>query len=209
MTTYAFTSLPAPARFKRRLVTNTRVFESSLTGAIQTASRGGEHWELDVDWIILSAGDYADIIAFFARLNGAEHRVTFAEFKHTQRGAYGGTPLVQGASQTGVDLVCDGASFGITDWCKAGDFISYDTQARMVTADASSDGAGNVTIPIIPAIRTSPANNDPVNVAGTETGVFILMSPVEYGADSSRARFDGEIVGNMSLRLREDILPAP
>ena len=207
MTTYNFTSsgLTSPSDFRRKLVTNAGVFISALTGAITTISRPGERWELDITWRNVSATPLRSLIAFFMKLNGPEHRVQFKEYGHTQRGTYGGTPLVKGASQTGRDLVCDAASNSITNWTRAGDFISFDNQARMVLADANSDGSGNVTIKIAPAIRTSPANNAAVNVVGTELGVFILTSPVEYLVAALNFTSGGEPIGNLSLSFVEDV----
>lgn len=115
-------------------------------------------------------------------------------------GAHGGTPLVNGGSQTGSSLVTDGwtASAAIL---KKGDIITIDSvngvnpQSRastnvarqfVVTADVSADGSGNATIPIYPAITTSgafktvdagPADNAAITVLGTAsaTGVENLV----------------------------------
>lgn len=105
-------------------------------------------------------------------------------------GAHGGTPLVNGASQTGSSLVTDGwtASAAIL---KKGDIITLDSvngvnpQSRqstftarqfVVTADVSADGSGNATIPVYPSIAASgafktvdalPADNAAITVLGT------------------------------------------
>ena len=85
-------------------------------------------------------------------------------------GAQGGTPVVNGASQTGSSLVIDGASNSITGWILKGDVFTIagvyavnpmskatraDLQQFVATADAASDGAGNVTIAISPPITAS------------------------------------------------------
>jgi hypothetical protein len=72
-------------------------------------------------------------------------------------GAGGGTPRVNGGSQTGTSLVTDG-------WppnqvvLKAGDMFSCG-ELKRASADVLSDGSGNATITFRPAIRTSPADN--------------------------------------------------
>jgi hypothetical protein len=93
-------------------------------------------------------------------------------------GARGGTPLVNGAGQhsnatpqaNSQSLIIDGASNSITGWVKAGEVITIagvfaingnTKQAYtylkpfVVTADATSSGAGAVTLTISPAIVTS------------------------------------------------------
>ena len=115
-------------------------------------------------------------------------------------GAAKGTPLVNGASQhsnsspqaNSQSLVTDGITNSTTGWVKAGDIITiagvyainektYQAYSRLrqfvVTADANSDGSGNSTLTISPAIVTSgpyancsaaPADNAAITVV---TGV--------------------------------------
>lgn len=206
MTTYNFVTagLRSPARTIPRMVSNAVALPSAITGAIQTIARSGEHWEIDLVWENLYGSYLDDVIAFFTRLNGPEHRVNLKMYGFSNRGAYGGSPLVAGASQTGNTLTADGASSTITDWAKARDFISFDNQIRMVTADVNSDGGGNLSIPVWPAIRTSPANNQPITTANP-TGVFILVSPLEAAIDSMRRTASGENVSSFTLSFVEDV----
>ena len=107
-----------------------------------------------------------------------------------QVGPLGGTPLVNGAAQTGSNLVTDGWTAAAASRLKKGDVftianvfavnpVSGDTLSSLrqfvVTADVSSDGAGNATIPISPAIvatgayktvSASPADNAALTVLG-------------------------------------------
>jgi hypothetical protein len=113
-------------------------------------------------------------------------------------GARGGTPLVNGASQSvsydgtnQQNLVTDGWSTGVTGVLKRGDVftiagvyavnpVTKQVQAYLqqfvVKSDANSDGSGNVTIAISPAIITSgayqtvsaaPADNAAITVLGS------------------------------------------
>jgi len=107
-------------------------------------------------------------------------------------GALGGTPLVNGASQTGASIICDGAgASAISGYLLEGDIVnfagvyeinplSHAAKTRLkdfvVTADvASIVTTGAVTIPISPSIITSgewatcsasPANNAAVTIFG-------------------------------------------
>lgn len=67
-------------------------------------------------------------------------------YLHVRKGAGGGTPLVNGADQTGSILTIDGASNNITNWLLPGDILQvagmpvvFDT-----TAACSSNGSGQI-----------------------------------------------------------------
>lgn len=94
-------------------------------------------------------------------------------------GPLGGTPLVNGASQTGASLVTNGWTASAAVRLNQGDiftvagvygvnplskFSTGKLQQFVVTAQTSSDGSGNATIPISPAIVTSGAAQ---NVTGS------------------------------------------
>lgn len=106
-------------------------------------------------------------------------------------GAYAGTGVVNGASQTGSSLVTNGWTDSITGLLNVGDVITIagvhavNPQNRqstgqlmnfVITEKASSDGSGNSTLKIYPAITTSgayqtvdasPANSAAITVTGT------------------------------------------
>lgn len=105
-------------------------------------------------------------------------------------GPLGGAPLVNGAAQTGNSLVTDGWTAAAALRLNKGDVFtiagvfSVNPQSRqttgvlqqfVVTANVSSDGAGNATIPISPAITptgvfqnvtASPADNAAMTISG-------------------------------------------
>lgn len=110
-------------------------------------------------------------------------------------GQQGGTPLVNGGSQTGASLVTDGWTASAANRLKQGDVFTIAgvqavnpvtkqstgaLQQFVVTADAASDGSGNCTISIFPSIVTSgslqtvsgsPADNAAITVVGAGSAV--------------------------------------
>jgi hypothetical protein len=110
-------------------------------------------------------------------------------------GPLGGTPLVNGASQSGTSLVTDGWTSAASARLKKGDVFTIagvnavNPQSRqstgqlrqfVVTADVSSDGSGNATISISPAITASgafqtvdaaPADNAAITIVGSANTV--------------------------------------
>lgn len=115
--------------------------------------------------------------------------------KHTV-GTYGGTPLVNGASQTGATLATDGWSSGATA-LKKGDQFTLDgvysvnpiskvstgeLQVFTITADTSDTSGAIAALPITPSITVtgpqqtvsaSPANNAPINMIGASAGQYV------------------------------------
>lgn len=130
-------------------------------------------------------------------------------------GAYSGTPLVNGATQTGSSIALDGFGNNITSAIKKGDIVTFagvnfahpltgadtGTLAQFVaTADANSNGTGQVTLSIYPSIITSgatktvtasPADNAAVTIAGSAGSTYrtnmlfhkdaavLAMSPID------------------------------
>jgi hypothetical protein len=106
-------------------------------------------------------------------------------------GALGGTPLINGAGQSGSSIVTDGWTAAAATRVKRGDCVQVQDvlgvnpmevqdstgEGRMfvLTEDGVSDGAGNLTMKVFPAIEfggpyaninSLPANNAPITIFG-------------------------------------------
>ena len=112
---------------------------------------------------------------FLALINNYFNRQTSLDVAHQMfvdtLGAGGGTPLVNGASQTGASIITDGWPAG-TLVLKAGDLVTFATGPTLVydiTADVTSDGTGNATLPVSPNVfaGASPGNNDAVIITAS------------------------------------------
>ncbi len=179
MTTFVFPTLTrGPQAAGIQAVANTAVNRSPLTGHVQVLQRPGSRMLLAVTFNRRGDPDRADLKGFLAKLFGQEHTIEYEDPTHVQRGALGGSPLVNGVDQTGESLIIDGASATITDWLKSGDHISYDNgtfkELKIVTGDVNTDGGGNATIPIFPEIHVSPPTNNAVDIAVPIVGTWRL-----------------------------------
>lgn len=111
-------------------------------------------------------------------------------------GNFGGTPVVNGAGQTGSSLITNGWTASITGLLNVGDVFTIagvfavnpqnrqstqSLQNFVVTATANSDSGGNSTIGISPAITISgayqnvtnaPANLSTITVIGTKNTTY-------------------------------------
>ena len=170
MTTYSFPAV-TPTSSTVELLSNTATFQSPITGTVQSVDRGGERWRITLQYMNLKNADRAVMQAFLARLNGQQHRFTLHNHDEPQRGVLSGTPLVAGASQTGVTLNIDGVGT-VSDWIMAGDWFSVNGELKMAVLDANSSG-GAATLTFVPRLREAPADNAAVTVS-SGTGTFIL-----------------------------------
>lgn len=141
------------------------------SGVMQTRSttRVGRTWSEQFAFKVDENGKefLAQIQNWFR--NGTQLDVQHQSFTATL-GAGGGTPLVNGADQTGSTIVTDGWP-NSTMVLKAGDLITFAgvTLVYDVTADGTSDGSGNLTISINPPIFSggSPANNAAITITAS------------------------------------------
>lgn len=165
----------------RTLQVAVAVATSPFTGTQQVQDWGGTWWQYEIEFAAMQGANARALSAFFAALRGAAGTFTFRDpFIENPPGL--GTPLVNGASQTGTSLITDGWTGG---GLKAGDFFSIGTGAAIqfyqMTADAPPS-AGAATLQIIPALRSSPADNAVLNVVNP--GVLLRPSgpvPAQIG----------------------------
>ena len=186
---------------------NTGVFESPLSGTFQTIDRGGLHWYFAYTFSEMTGDDRAELMGLMAALRSQANRVRVPVYDNPARGGYGGTPLVNGGSQTGSSINIDGVT-SKTNWIRKGDYFSIDVngehELKMATADATSSGSA-VTILFEPRLRFSPLSNAAVWV---EDGVLPKPQGVFMQGDttaqwSSRPGVNGRLT--TTLQLREDV----
>lgn len=193
------------------LLGNTGVFDSPLIASAQTIDRGGLKWKMDFTYSNISKAKRGALLGLIASLRGQANRLRVPVVDNPRQGAYGGTPLVAAASQTGSSIDLDGCTTGVTDWIKAGDYLSIDVngehELKMCTADASSDGGGLITIAFEPRLRASPLNNAVVyvqdGVLSPPEGIFV-MAAANTGWTSRPFQLTSEL-SSLSLSLVEDV----
>lgn len=119
----------------------------------------GEAWLIDVSYPLLTRAEAAPFFAFLASLRGQNGTFLFGDtLLSTPLGTGVGTPLVNGANQTGSKvLVSDG--WGASQVVlKGGDFLQIDSRLYMVLADVTSDASGNALIDVFPKLRQHADN---------------------------------------------------
>lgn len=161
---------------------------SPFTGQQQLVRHQGSWWEAEVSLPPMARADAEEWIGFLLSLRGRWGTFLLGDPNATSpRGTWAGTPLVNGASQTGETLVVDGFSAGAT--ARRGDYITLGSggSARLykVLSDETAAG-GAMTLDLFPRLRESPADNAVVAVSNT-TGLFRLASnETEWDIDTAR-----------------------
>jgi len=151
-------------------------------GQVRSIMAVGRVWEEVYSPIRM---DQEDTKEFIALINQYWRNRTVVEVDHryfqTQMGAGGGTPLVNGASQTGSSLDTDGWPASTSGVLKAGDIIKVAGIPYIldVTADADSDSGGNATLSISPPIFSggSPADDAVITYTGVKYKCVIAEPP--------------------------------
>lgn len=157
----------------RTLRSAAAVATSPFTGTQQVQDWGGSWWEYEIEFAALQDADGRRLSAFLAGLRGLAGTFTFRD-PFIRNAGLAGAPQVNGGAQTGNSLITDGwGAFGL----RAGDFFSLGTgtslRLHQVTQDVAPSG-GAATVQIIPALRSSPADNAALNVVNP--GVLLRLS---------------------------------
>ena len=159
------------------------ISESPFTLSQQTVRHAGARWATMIRIPPVKRSDSEYWNSFLLRLRGQFGTFLVGDPNGaTPRGSASsaaGTPVVNGASQTGNELAIDGLPTSATGYLKAGDYIQLGgaASARLykVLEDVNSNGGGEATLNLWPDLRSSPADGATVVVSNAK-GVFRLTS---------------------------------
>ena len=167
-------ALPQPVRFTLGLRSPSLVYSSILTGAVQTASLPGARWMVEMEWPPMRSLNSAALEAVLARLRGRQNRLVLWHLARAAlTGTGGGTPVVNGAGQTGATINISGLPNSLTGWALPGDMLGIGGELKMVTASVDSNGSGQATVNVEPPQRVAPANGSAI-VTAAPTAKFVL-----------------------------------
>mgnify|MGYP003648627902 CR=1 FL=1 len=160
------------------------IYSSPFTMQQQVYAHPGQVWTGNFGLPPMNRAEAAPWVAALTSLNGVEGRFYFGDPSWiAPQGIGTGTPLINGSSQTGYDLITDGWTATQTGIMKAGDWVQIATTSsrtlHMVMADANSDGGGNATLTLWPRVRTAFADNTAL-IVNSPTGVWRMTGNVPW-----------------------------
>lgn len=139
---------------------------SPFTGTEQVQDWGGEWWEYEISVGVTKGLEARALAGFLAKLGGKKNAFAMLEPTIDQSWVTS-TVLVKGAGQSGNQLITDGWP---PTWTVmyAGFIFSLgtdiDERVYCVTEDCVADGTGTATLKFVPALRSVPSDNAPVEV---------------------------------------------
>ena len=160
-----------PALFDWYLNSNSVAFTSPFNGSGQTASYPGSSWEATMTLDRLNDWESRMVEVLIVKLDGMSGRVLLQDFGRWGRPPMG-APKVKGTTNSGLILVTDGWTPN-RKVLSFGDYITVNSELKMVTEDLWSDAEGNGVIGIAPLLRTVPPHGSVIETQNP-TGVFRL-----------------------------------
>lgn len=155
---------------------------SPFTYQQQVQAHQGQIWRATITSPLLSRADADEWIAFLLKLNGLEHTFLLSDDSATEpRGSALGTPVVDGAGQTGQTLDTRGWTANETgvllanDWFQVGSGSSARLYKNLTQADANA--SGEATLDIWPRVRDEPADGTAITTSDP-VGLFRLAQNV-------------------------------
>ncbi len=166
-----------------RAVNQTAMTISPFTYKQQIHTHTGKRWEAEVQLPAMRRTNAEQWIAWLLSLNGMSGSFVMGDpLGCTPRGSAGttaGTPVVNGADQTGSSLSIDGLPTSVTGYLKAGDYIQLGAGSTAslykVVTDVDTNSSGEATLDLWPNIVTAPSDNAVVIVTSA-TGRWRLNS---------------------------------
>lgn len=174
-------SLPSTPQFSSvefGALSSVGIAKSPFTYAQQVTVHQGEILSVACELPRMLRPAAEEWIAFLLTLNGVEGTFLLGDpLGGTPRGAWGGTPVVEGEAQTGRSLYVSGLD-PFTD-IKTGDWIQLGTgtssRLHKVLNDETTDSSGETFIDVWPRIRSAPADQAAI-VYQNAKGAFRLSS---------------------------------
>lgn len=159
------------------------VSQSPFTLAQQVVRHAGARWSATISIPPVKRSDSEYWNSFLLRLRGQFGTFLLGDPNGaTPRGSAAsaaGTPVVNGASQTGNELAIDGLPASAVGYLRAGDYIQLGSAASArlykVLEDVDSNASGQATLNLWPDLRSSPADGATVVVSNAK-GVFRLSN---------------------------------
>jgi hypothetical protein len=157
-----------------------------LGGVTQRVSRIGSRFRVALAYPPMVRTDAEAMLGALASADTAGESV-IALFPQPAQVDPVGSPLVNGGSQSGSSLICDGFLAGAM--IPAGTMISFTKSSRiylhMVTTAATASGAGAATLAIAPMLRVSPADNAALSIISPQVEGLIEGDTISWSVNSA------------------------
>jgi hypothetical protein len=177
------------------------LLDMTHSGRRNVRQLGAHKWALECSFpSTMSRAQFMPLFAFALSQAGRFGTFSFVSPDlATPQGGAGGTPLVNGASQTGTSVVTNGWTIN-SSALKAGDILKYSGHDKvyMMTADAEADGSGNATLVHYPPLMSVIENDEVITVID-------VPFTVQLSDDASKYTVTGPLLYNFKMAMMEVI----
>jgi hypothetical protein len=159
-----------------RLITNEGVTTSSLSGYTQVRATPGSRWSVSLDMPQQAYDARRQLKGYIDRLNSREHLVAMWDpALPLPAGTIATAGVVVGANaaQFAGALVLHNCGAGAT--LLAGSWVGVGGMRLAVGADATANGAGQMTVEIRPALRVAVAAGAAVTLASPSSTMMLQL----------------------------------
>ena len=155
----------------------------------QVRRRGGQRWQLDVEFPPMTRSEFAPIYAFAVKQKGQFETFTYTPpVISTTQGDASESPVVNGAVSVGANQVnIDGLPITTPSIMKAGDLFKFSGHSKvyMATADVDSLGSGDSTLDFAPNLLNSVANDETITIASVPFTVAFTQDISQFNTDTT------------------------
>lgn len=152
-------------------------FVSPITEATRTGGIPGTRWIQSLRFNNMTVAKSALLEGLLMRLEGQANRLVLHRIgRPAPRGLATGTPLVNGANQTGSSINIDGLVANAQGVYLIGDMLGIGGELKLVTANVNANASGQAAVAFKPALRASPSDNSAI-VTAKPTARWIVADP--------------------------------
>jgi len=155
----------------------------------QVRRRGGQRWQLDVEFPPMTRSEFAPIYAFAVKQQGQFETFTYVPpVIGTSQGDTSESPVVNGAVSVGANQAnVDGLTASQSGIIKAGDFFKFSghTKVYMATLDMDSASSGDSTLTFAPNLLNAVANDETITFVSVPFTVAFTQDISQFNTDAT------------------------
>tara|TARA_R100000278_G_scaffold14236_2_gene14982 strand:+ start:7288 stop:7890 length:603 start_codon:yes stop_codon:yes gene_type:complete len=155
----------------------------------QVRKRGGQRWQLEIEFPPMTRSEFAPIYAFAIKQKGQFETFTYIPpVVSTSQGDTTESPVVDGALTVGSSsATIDGLTASESGIIKAGDFFKFSGHSKiyMATADLDADGTGHGTLSFAPDLLNAVANDETITFAAVPFTVAFTQNLTQFNTDTT------------------------
>ena len=176
-----------------RAVNQTAMTMSPFTYKQQVHNHSGQRWEAEVQLPSLKCENAEEWISFLLSLNGRAGTFLMGDpNRATPRGSAStapGSPVINGASQTGSSIAIDGLPVSATGYLKAGDYVQFGSAStatlHKVLTQINTNSSGQATLDIWPNVVAASADGATVVVTSAKGRWRLNSGQQDWSIDKS------------------------